>query len=292
MNYHDSERMAGLLEHAGYEARRRRRGRRRHRHQHLQRARAGGRQAVHAARRTAAVAAETGPIRSWRSPAAWRSRKATALLKRSGVVDVIVGTQRVWHAADAARAGGSERRPPQIDLNPYDDVSFPFGVTRRSRSGPGVRHHHRGLQRFLQLLRRAVHPRPRADATEGGHPRRSPRRRRTAAAAKCSCSGRSSITTRRPTIPAAISPGCSRRFTRSPGVERIRFASPHPRHVTRALDRGHARPAEGLQAPPPAGAVGLDARPAAMRRRYTRESYLDLVARSARRCPASRSRPI
>ena len=43
-----------------------------------------------------------------------------------------------------------------------------------------------------------------------------------------------------------------------PGVERIRFASPHPRHVRDAADGGDAGSAEGLQAPPPARAVGLD----------------------------------
>ena len=46
-----------------------------------------------------------------------------------------------------------------------------------------------------------------------------------------------------------------------PGVERIRFASPHPRHTGARLIAGRPRPAEGLQAHAPAGAVGLDARP-------------------------------
>ena len=42
------------------------------------------------------------------------------------------------------------------------------------------------------------------------------------------------------------------------GVERIRFASPHPRHVTPRMIAGHARSAEGLPAPPPAGAERID----------------------------------
>jgi tRNA-2-methylthio-N6-dimethylallyladenosine synthase len=46
-----------------------------------------------------------------------------------------------------------------------------------------------------------------------------------------------------------------------PGVERIRFASPHPRHVTPRMIAAVRDLPEGLQAPAPAGAVGLDARP-------------------------------
>ena len=97
MNVHDSERMAGLLEQAGFEADRRRRRRRRRRHQHVQRARARRREALHAARRAArSWRPSTGTIRSSPSPAAWRSRKARRILKRSpGVADVIVGTQAI-----------------------------------------------------------------------------------------------------------------------------------------------------------------------------------------------------
>ena len=53
---------------------------------------------------------------------------------------------------------------------------------------------------------------------------------------------------------------CSRRFTTSPGIERIRFASPHPRHVSAAVPRRDGAAAEDLPAPAPAGAVGIDAR--------------------------------
>src|SRR6185436_15325418 len=62
-----------------------------------------------------------------------------------------------------------------------------------------------------------------------------------------------------------------------PGIERIRFASPHPRHVTpRFLATMAALPkvCRHLHLPVQSGSTRvLDS----MRRRYSRESYLDLV---------------
>ena len=80
----------------------------------------------------ACSAPSTATIRSWPSPAAWRSRKArrcssarpasptsSSARRRSGGC-------RCW-----SDAGGAAARRPLIDLNPYEDVSFPLGVTRR-----------------------------------------------------------------------------------------------------------------------------------------------------------------
>src|SRR5262249_21375779 len=64
-----------------------------------------------------------------------------------------------------------------------------------------------------------------------------------------------------------------------PGVLRIRFASPHPRHVTdRLIGAIRDLPAvcKHLHMPVQSGSNRMLR---AMRRRYTRESYLDLVAR-------------
>src|SRR5438093_9621546 len=63
------------------------------------------------------------------------------------------------------------------------------------------------------------------------------------------------------------------------GVERIRFASPHPRHVTpRFLDTMARLPkvCRHLHLPVQSGSTRVLE---SMRRRYTRVSYLDLVAR-------------
>src|SRR4029077_14741151 len=63
------------------------------------------------------------------------------------------------------------------------------------------------------------------------------------------------------------------------GIERIRFASPHPRHVTPRFLETMARLPQvwrPLHLPVQSGATpGLEA----MRRRYSRESYLALVDR-------------
>ena len=63
-----------------------------------------------------------------------------------------------------------------------------------------------------------------------------------------------------------------------PGVERIRFASPHPRHTgTRLLEavRDLPKVCKHLHLPVQSGSTRVLN---AMRRRYTRETYLDLVA--------------
>ena len=63
------------------------------------------------------------------------------------------------------------------------------------------------------------------------------------------------------------------------GIERIRFASPHPRHVTDRFLGAMARLPKicrHLHLPVQSGSTRVLA---AMRRRYTRESYLALVAK-------------
>src|SRR5207244_11076129 len=63
------------------------------------------------------------------------------------------------------------------------------------------------------------------------------------------------------------------------GIERIRFASPHPRHVSvRFLEAMQRLPkvCRHLHLPVQSGSTRVLE---AMRRRYTRESYLDLVHR-------------
>ena len=68
-----------------------------------------------------------------------------------------------------------------------------------------------------------------------------------------------------------------------PGIERIRYTSPHPKDMRDDVDRRASRVRVGLRARPPAAAVGLDAHPAsAMRRTYSRERYVALARAPAR----------
>ena len=264
MNVHDSERMAGLLEQAGFEADRRCRRRRRRRHQHLQRARARRGQAVHAARRAARAGRRArATIRSSPSPAAWRSRKARRSCKR-------VARRRRRHrrhagdpaAADARRGGrngqraGAARRPRPLRRR---DVSARRHAARR----PGARRTSRS-SRAATSSAASASCRTRA-ATSGCGPKadilaevreaagQRPPRGAAARADRQSLRGarRSGVRLHRP---------ARSRSTRCPGIERIRFASPHPRHVSPRFLAAMARPAEDLPAPAPAGAVGVDAR--------------------------------
>src|SRR5947207_8988039 len=145
MNYHDSERMAGLLEQSGYE--------RTH----------DDRDADVIVINTCSVREKAeeklytrlGEIRMRSEETGVRPVVAVAgcvaqqegekLLARSNghVIDVLIGTQslkRLPMLVSSARevaagrglaAVGPSSLGPRIDLNPYDDVSFPLGVARR-----------------------------------------------------------------------------------------------------------------------------------------------------------------
>ena len=137
MNIHDSERMAGLLEQAGYEAtsddhdadvivintcsvreKAEEKLFTRLGEIHHQRLETGERPVV----------AVTGCV---------AQQEGHQILKRSTAVDVIVGTQslkRLPMLVDTAvrRREANQRSMPALDLDPLDDVSFPLGIARRT----------------------------------------------------------------------------------------------------------------------------------------------------------------
>jgi tRNA-2-methylthio-N6-dimethylallyladenosine synthase len=282
MNAHDSERMAGLLEQAGFEAtanaadadvvvintcsvRERAEEKLYTRLGELrQMAAEGGRDPIVAV--AGCVAQQEG-------------RRIVARLP--GVADVIVGTQAIRRLPMlVAEAAATPRGtlPVPMDLNAYDDVTFPLGVARRGDPVKAFVTIIEGCNEFCSFC---VVPYTR------GHERMRPKADILEEVREAVDSGHREIQLLGQIVNHYVAPddhtcdftGLLEAVHGVPGAERIRFASPHPRHVTpRFLEaiRHLPKVCRHLHLPVQSGSTRVLE---AMRRRYTRESYLDLVAR-------------
>src|SRR5687768_2567617 len=136
MNVHDSERMAGLLEQAGYEPT------------------TDDREADVVVINTCSVRERAeeklftrlGEFRQMATEQGSRPIVAVAgcvaqqegekILKRSNAVDVVIGTQNIKRlpmlVTQAMDRPDAFRQKATVDLNPIEDVSFPLGIARRS----------------------------------------------------------------------------------------------------------------------------------------------------------------
>ncbi|MGH9330752.1 MAG: tRNA (N6-isopentenyl adenosine(37)-C2)-methylthiotransferase MiaB [Vicinamibacterales bacterium] len=276
MNFHDSERMAGLLEQAGYEpadgeadadlivvntcsVRERAEDKL---YSRLGEIRANGDE-----RGRRPVVAVAGCV---------AQQEGEALLDRSPAIDVIVGTQSLKRLPMLVeRARDAE---PVIDINPYDDVSFPLGVARRSDPLKAWVTIIEGCNDFCAFC---VVPYTR------GHERMRPVADILAEVREAVANGRKEIHLlgqivnhyQAPDDPACDFAALLERVNDVDGVERIRFASPHPRHVTPrmiAAVRDLPGVCKHLHLPVQSGSTRILS---AMRRRHTRAQYLELVAR-------------
>src|SRR5262245_17773451 len=286
MNVHDSERMAGLLEQGGYEA------------------------TVEAAdadvvvintcsvreRAEEKLYTRLGELRQMgvelgRDPivavaGCVAQQEGESLTRRApGVADVIVGTQAmrrlpmlVERQLNAARPGGeaAHRHAPLVDISPYDDVSWPLGVTRRSDPVKAYVTIIEGCNEFCSFC---VVPYTR------GHERMRPKADILAEVREAAATGHREVQLlgqivnhyAAPDDPACDFPGLLEAVHAVDGIDRIRFASPHPRHVTpRFLEAMRRLPkvCRHLHLPVQSGSTRVLE---AMRRRYTRDSYLALV---------------
>jgi tRNA-2-methylthio-N6-dimethylallyladenosine synthase len=278
MNVHDSERMAGLLEQAGFEST----------------ADAADADVVVINTCSVRERAESqlytrlGELRQLAAEAGHNpvvavagcvaQQEGEAILKRApGVADVIVGTQAIRRLPMLV-AEAETRRAPAVDLNPYDDVTWPLGVTRR---GEPVKTYITIIEGCNEFCSFCVVPYTR------GHERMRPKADILAEVGEAAASGRREVQLLGQIVnhyEAPDDPGCD--FTglleaihAIDGIERIRFASPHPRHVDeRFLDAMERLPklCRHLHLPVQSGSTSVLQ---AMRRRYTRDSYLDLVSR-------------
>jgi tRNA-2-methylthio-N6-dimethylallyladenosine synthase len=286
MNVHDSERMAGLLEQAGFEAtddavdadvvvintcsvR--------ERAEEKLYTRLGELREMGLERGHDPIVAVAGCV---------AQQEGAAIQKRApGVVDVIVGTQAIRRLpmllgdglGDGSGDGLRRRRAPVVDIDPCDDVTWPLGITRRNDPVKAYVTIIEGCNEFCSFC---VVPYTR------GHERMRPKADILAEVREAADSGRREVQLlgqivnhyEAPDDPACDFTGLLEAVHDVPGIERIRFASPHPRHFSqRFLDAMVRLPkiCRHLHLPVQSGSTRVLG---AMRRRYTRESYLDLVA--------------
>jgi tRNA-2-methylthio-N6-dimethylallyladenosine synthase len=278
MNYHDSERMAGLLEQAGYDRT------------------DDDRDADVIVINTCSVREKAeeklytrlGEIRVLGEETGHRpvvavagcvaQQEGTELLGKSNghVIDVLVGTQSLKmlpvlvHQARTPSA-------PRVDLDPHDDVSFPLGVARRADPHKAYVTIIEGCNEFCAFC---VVPYTR------GKERMRPVRDILAEVRQAADTGAQEVQLlgqivnhyQAPDEPCDFADLLAR-VNDVPGIERIRFASPHPRHVTpRMIEamRDLPKVCRHLHLPVQSGSTRVLQ---AMRRRHTREEYLELVTR-------------
>ncbi|MGQ0736417.1 MAG: tRNA (N6-isopentenyl adenosine(37)-C2)-methylthiotransferase MiaB [Acidobacteriota bacterium] len=286
MNVHDSERMAGLLEASGYDraadegeadvvvintcsVREKAEDKLYARLADLK-----GRARVAAERPVVVVAGCVA------------QQEGARLVERSGLVDAVVGTQRVRQLPMLVERGRAHRGTDDgsalsavVDVEtPYDDPSFPLGLTRHSDPVKAYVTIIEGCNDYCAFC---VVPYTR------GHERMRSKAEIVAEVEAAVASGRPEVQLlgqivnhyQAPDDPGCDFPALLEAVDRVPGVRRIRFASPHPRHVSvRLIEAVRDLPAvcKHLHLPVQSGSTAVLRR---MRRRHTREEYLALVAR-------------
>jgi tRNA-2-methylthio-N6-dimethylallyladenosine synthase len=276
MNYHDSEQMAGLLEAAGYDKTDDDHDAdvvvintcsvREHAEDKLY-TRLGELRVMGAETGRDPVVAVTGCV---------AQQEGESLVRRSPLVDVIVGTRRV-RVLPTLVEQAERTRVRQIDLGAHDNVAFPFGLTRRDDP---VRAWVTIIEGCNEYCSFCVVPYTR------GHERMRPKAEILAEVRDAAARGLREVQLlgqivnhyQAPDDPACDFAGLLEAVQDVEGIERIRFASPHPRHVTPRLVsaiRDLPKVCKHLHLPVQSGSSRVLK---AMRRRYDREEYLDLIA--------------
>lgn len=279
MNFHDSERMAGLLDQAGYEPTVDDRDAdvivintcsvREHAEDKLY-TRLGELRVLHEETGHRPVVAVAGCV---------AQQEGDALLKRTNghMIDVVMGTQRLKMLPQlVARAESSTSA--EIDINPWDDVTFPLGITRR---GDPVKAYVTIIEGCNDHCAFCVVPHTR------GHERMRRKADILADVEEAVASGRKEVQLLGQIVnhyQAPDDPRCDfaellAAVNDVAGLERIRFASPHPRHTgPRLIEAVRHLPkvCKHLHLPVQSGSSRILK---AMRRRHTREEYLELTGR-------------
>jgi tRNA-2-methylthio-N6-dimethylallyladenosine synthase len=283
MNFHDSERIAGLLEGAGYQ------------------------EAASAAvadvvvintcsvreRAEEKLYTRLGEIREAGRESGWRpvvvvagcvgQQNAAQVLRRSKVVDVIVGPgglARLPSLIEEARGS----RKPAVDVSLGAEHAFPSGCAKRTDAVRAYVTIVEGCNEFCSFCvvpytRGRERMRAKADilrevaqAADSGHP-------------EVQLLGQIVNSYRAPDDPQCDFAELLSAVQQVPGVQRIRFASPHPRFVTARLItaiRDLPKVCKHLHLPVQSGSNAVLKR---MRRRYTREAFQEIVDRAREAIP-------
>ena len=279
MNVHDSERMAGLLDQAGYEATTEDVDAdvivintcsvREHAEGKLY-TRLGELRVLHEETGHKRVVAVTGCV---------AQQEGESLLKNTNghVIDVIVGTQRL-KMLPVLVDRAMETPFPAVNISPFDDVTFPLGITRRTDP---VKAYVTIIEGCNDHCAFCVVPHTR------GHERMRTKAEILSDVRDAVHSGRKEIQLLGQIVNHYSAPddaSCDfaqllSHVNEVPGVERIRFASPHPRHTGQRLIeavRDLPKVCKHLHLPAQSGSSKILS---AMRRRHTRDDYLALVQR-------------
>ena len=281
MNIHDSERMAGLLEQAGFESTSDERDADvivintcsvRERAEEKLFTRLGEIRLMGNETGGRPVVAVTGCV---------AQQEGSQILRRSKSVDVILGTQNLKRlpllVTEALEHPRRSTEPATVAIDPVDDVSFPLGIARRSDPVKAYVTIIEGCNEYCAFC---VVPYTR------GHERMRPvgdivadsRHAVATGAREVQLLGQIVNHYQAPDDPTCDFAALLERLNAIEGLARIRFASPHPRHVTpRMIAAMRDLPAvcRHLHLPVQSGSTRVLA---AMRRRHTREHYLQLVA--------------
>jgi tRNA-2-methylthio-N6-dimethylallyladenosine synthase len=200
------------------------------------------------------------------------------ITRSAGVVDLVVGTQQVRMLPMLARRAHEQTRPTIAIENPYEEPSFPLGVVRR---GDPVRAYVTIIEGCNDFCAFCVVPYTR------GHERMRAKREILDDVREAAASGRREVQLlgqivnhyQAPDDPSCDFPALLEAVHEISGIDRIRFASPHPRHTGDRLIaavRDLPKVCKHLHLPVQSGSTRVLS---VMRRRHTREHYLDLVAR-------------
>ena len=277
MNFHDSERMAGLLEQAGYE----RTAEdvdadvivintcsvREHAEEKLY-TRLGELRVLEDETGRRPVVTVAGCV---------AQQEGQSLLRKSNghVIDVVMGTQQL-KMLPMLVAQAEQSSITEVSINPWDDVTFPLGITRRSDPVKAYVTIIEGCNDYCAFC---VVPYTR------GHERMRAKSDILADVRDAVATGRKEIQLlgqivnhyQAPDDPTCDFAALLAAVNDVDGVERIRFASPHPRHTGMRLIeavRDLPKVCKHLHLPVQSGSTRVLQ---AMRRRHTRDEYLDLV---------------